>query len=455
MTAPALSHPAIKPFDYDLAKSMAQSDDPAIRRSLATRNDVQPELLYFLAADRAAEVRKEIAANAATPRKADLLLARDVDPGVRTGLARKIARLAPNLPRERLDQIERVTIEILETLARDQTTEVRRILADELQSVATAPPTVIAVLARDVELSVCGPVLRNSPILTDEDLLEIIFGGVAQGALSAIAERAKIGTSIADAIAESDDPVAITRLLSNPSAQIREETLDRIIERAPQHEPWHAPLVRRPHLPARAAARLATFVADALLGVLQARTDLGPDAARQVADSVRDRLTRRQQPGTGTPPSPQPPLTAIAAFDPPWAAEEDKVAKEAREGSENKSDNDLALERAKRLQAGGRLTEKTITSALADGDRAFVVAALSLLIGTEVASVDQVLASHSGRAVVALVWRAGLSMGLAQQIQLRLAQIPPKEVIKARAGGTAYPFSEADMVWQLEFFSIP
>ena len=33
---------------------------------------------------------------------------------------------------------------------------------------------VIAVLARDEELSVCGPVLRYSPVLTDDDLLQII-----------------------------------------------------------------------------------------------------------------------------------------------------------------------------------------------------------------------------------------------------------------------------------------
>ena len=54
-------------------------------------------------------------------------------------------------------------------------------------------------------------------------------------------------------------------LLANPSAQVREETLDLIVQRAPGRPRWHAPLVERPTLPARLAAKIAAFVADALL----------------------------------------------------------------------------------------------------------------------------------------------------------------------------------------------
>jgi uncharacterized protein (DUF2336 family) len=467
-------------IDYETAKTMARSTDRAVRQRLAARGDIRPELLYFLANDQAVEVRREIAANVRTPRKADLLLAGDSDTHVRTGLARKIARLAPDLPPERLDQIERMTLDILETLARDQATEVRRILADELKDVATAPATVINLLARDVELNVCGPVLRNSPILTDEDLLEIIFGHSPDGALSAIAERANVGVAVVDAIAASDDAGAIAVLLVNPSAQIREETLDRIIDRATQNEPWHGPLVRRPKLPARAAARLATFVADSLLQVLQTRTDLGLDAARQVAESVRHRLIRHPSPQTvavAVPPAPladdidppwatapttpvlQPPVGPV---DPPWAQaaaceppETTEYAARSGAGSKGgeKAAERPAADRVARLHAEGRLDETVITAALSEGDRLFVTAALARLLGTSVATVDRVLATHGARPVTALVWRAGLSMRLARQIQLRLAQIPPKDTLNPR-NGTEYPLAERDMRWQLEFFGI-
>ncbi|MEI8394467.1 MAG: DUF2336 domain-containing protein [Rhodospirillaceae bacterium] len=430
------------PDDYLAAKKMARSPDPEVRRQLAARGDVRRELLYFLASDNEPEVRREIAANASTPRQADLLLVNDSDHEVRGGLARKIARLAPELPPDRLDQIERMTVDILETLARDQATAIRRILAEELQSVATAPANVINLLARDVELSVCGPVLRHSPILTDEDLIEIIFGNAPDGALSAIAVRAGVGSAVADAIAGSDDPSAITLLLGNPSAQIREETLDRIIDRAPQNEPWHGPLVRRPKLPPRAAARLATFVAGALCQVLSNRTDLGLEAARQIAESVRTRLNHEPAAGTAGPgaagrrPEPEP-------IDPPWA-----------QSGAGEEPDDSGANRARRLHAEGKLEEPVINIALAEGDRAFVIAALAELIGTKSDTVDKVLATHNPRAVTSLVWRAGLSMRLARQVQLRLARITPKDALSPR-NGTDYPLSERDMIWQLEFFDIP
>ena len=436
MTAPP------PPHDDDVIKRLARSKDAEDRRQLAARSDVRRELLYYLATDKEPAVRREIAVNAATPRKADLLLASDADAGVRTGLARKIARLVPDLTPERLERLERTTLDILETLARDQTTEVRRILADELQSVATAPASVINRLARDVELEVCGPVLRNSPILTDEDLTEIIAGSLPSGALSAIAQRASVGTPVADAIAASDDAAAIAVLLANPSAQIREETLDCLIERAPQHEPWHGPLVRRPLLPARAAARLAGFVADALLQVLQARTDLGADAARQVADSVRSRLSRPVA-GAQAGCAPAPPTPAI--FDPPWAAAEAPT-------TETKN-QERPTDRARRLAREGKLTETVIADALTDGDRVFVLAALGELVGVPAAVIERVMATHSARAVTSLVWRAGLSMRFARQAQMRLAQVPPKDVLNPR-DGTHYPLSERDMHWQLEFFGI-
>ncbi|HRJ62243.1 MAG TPA: DUF2336 domain-containing protein, partial [Azospirillaceae bacterium] len=282
----------LDPSRFEDAKLMVQSPDPAVRRRVAESHGARPELLYYLARDQAPEVRYAIAANARTPRQADLLLARDRDDSVRDALVRKIVQMAPHLPAGQLSQIEKMTEECLEALARDHATEIREILADALKSLPNASHSVINALARDVELSVAGPVLQHSPILTEDDLLDIIMMGPVAGAMSCIASRADVSAAVADAIARSDDEAAITSLLANNSAQIREETLDRILDQAPTHEPWHAPLVRRPRLPARAVARLATFVADNLLKALQERTDLEPDAIRHLADVVRERVGR-------------------------------------------------------------------------------------------------------------------------------------------------------------------
>ena len=419
----------LDPSDFNAAKTMVQSPDPAVRRRVAEHPKARAELLYYLAADSAPEVRLAIATNTGTPRHADLLLASDADQHVRGSLARKVAGLVPDLPEGQLSQIEKMTVECLETLARDQATEVRAILADALKDLPNAPYAIINALARDVELSVCGPVLQHSPILTEEDLLDIIMLGPVAGALSAIAWRRDVSPSVADAIARSDDEAAVTALLANPSAQIREETLDRIIDDAPRHEPWHAPLVRRPKLPARAVARLASFVADNLLKVLQQRDDLDPEAARRLAEAVRERVASGEvKPRVG-------PVDL-------WA---DEVVEE--KPAERPTD------RAARLNKEGKLTEKLLDGSLSEGDRAFVMAGLGELAGVPLGTVDRIMTTHSPRAVTALVWRAGLSMRFAKQVQLRLAQIPPKSALNAR-DGVHFPMSEDEMRWQLEFFGV-
>lgn len=438
----------LDPARFDDAKVMVQSPDPSVRRRVAESQGARPELLYYLARDQAPEVRHAIAANARTPRQADLLLARDRDDSVRDALVRKIIQLAPHLQAGQLSQIEKMTEECLEALARDHATEIREILSDALKSLPNAPHSVINALARDVELSVAGPVLQHSPILTEEDLLDIIMMGPVAGAMSCIASRVDVSAAVADAIARSDDEAAITSLLANNSAQIREETLDRILDQAPSHEPWHAPLVRRPRLPARAVARLATFVADNLLKALQERTDLDPEAIRQLTDVVRQRVGRSAAAPRGG---------GLVDFG------EEALGGGAGGGlvdfggvgtpKGEEKPQERPSEKAARLNKEGKLTEKLIEGSMVEGDRGFVMAALAELAGIPMDVVDRIIATHAARAVTALVWRTGLSMRFARQVQLRLAQIPPKTAMNAR-DGTHYPMTEDEMRWQLEFFGV-
>ena len=404
------------PVPYAEAKRLAGDDDPAVRLQLARRPETKPEILYYLAADPDAKVRRAIAAHADTPRQADLVLAKDVDEEVRGDLAGKIARITPGLSREEHRALCRMTVEVLEILARDEAIRVRRILAEVLKDVANAPPSVIRRLAQDVELVVAGPVLENSPVLTEADILELIRGGLADGALAAISRRQMVGERVSVAIVDAGDVDAIASLLGNASAQIREETLDRIVDMAPEVEAWHGPLVRRPRLSAPTAQRLARFVAHSLLKVLEARHDLDPETARLVAEGVERRLA--EEPGGG---------------------------------KSNASAADTAEARARRLRDRGELDEDHILRALGNGERAFVTAAMAVLAEVPIGLVEQVLSMQSAKGVVALVWKARLSMRLAVQLQMRLAGIAPKQVLRPREGDR-YPLTQADMEWQLDFF---
>ncbi|MEG3617319.1 DUF2336 domain-containing protein [Magnetovibrio sp. PR-2] len=402
-----------KPLDYDEAKHLARDEDVKVRLKLAKREDLMPEILYFLAEDPSPEVRRAIAKNPHTPRQADLLLSNDDDDGVRFNLAEKIGMLIPGLNAAEIDKVEEFTHQVLERLAKDQVTRVRRILSETLKDIADAPPNVIKRLARDVELVVCAPVLEFSPVLTDQDLIEIITSGPVMGALSIISKRKDISEDLSDAIYMTDDIDAIGLMLGNNSAQIREDTLDRIIDRARDIEPWHKPLVGRPKLSRGAVLRLAEFVADSLLGSMAARTDLGEDAA----DAVREEFSRRM---------------------------------EAAERTRARDEGGPPGERAKQLFKQGKLDDKTIRENAQTGDVPFVMTALHLKSGLRMGILQRIIDIGSVKGIVAVCWKAELQMQTAVVIQKRVAKLPPREVQGSVDGD--YPFTEDEMQWQLEFF---
>lgn len=417
---------AERPLSYEQTRDLARHSDPEVRRQLASRPDLRPEILYFLADDPAPQVRRQIAANLATPAQADFHLAADADPSVRGDLAQKIARLAPGLSADEQDRLRRMTYETLQLLARDQITRVRQILAEALKDVAEAPPGVIRQLAHDSDLAVASPVLEYSPVLSDDDLLEIIRKCPVAGALSAISRRQDVGADVADRIARTEDIDAIAVLLANPSAQIREETLDLLLNRAPDHDSWHAPLVHRPHLSARAATRLARFVADNLLQALEQRADFDEDTKAAVAAMVRRRVEE-----TGS-----------------------DMAEFRRGRSEaGGATTETAMEYAKRVFTEGHLTEPLLLEALAAGDQEFAACALAVRADVSVVRVHKIVATQSAKGMVALCWKAGFDMSTAVILQTKLAKVAPPDLLRPRPGSQGFPMTTEEMLWQLEFFA--
>lgn len=399
-------------LSYDDSKNFARDHDGETRRKLAARRDVRPEILYYLAADKLVEVRREIATNTQTPRQADRLLVDDVDDEVRCELARKIGRLAPSLSQEEKDQIYRLTFEILDTLAHDELPRVRQIVAEEIKLSDSIPRDIVQHLARDVELVVSAPVLQYSPLLGDRELLEIIESKPVQGALAAISNRDSVRPPVVDAIAERGDESTIAALLANPSAQIREETLDSLLDRAPEAPSWHQPLVERPELSLNVVRRIAKFVALALLRILDERSDLPEESAAEVRRAVAQRIDK--------------------------------------EGVAGGTDAGLNAEKAFKE---GSIDDEMVQSSIDTGDHDFVAKALALKAGLPVEVVERVIALQGAKSITALVWKAGLSMRTAIQVQLRVARVPPMEILNAK-DGTDYPLSEEELQWHADMFAV-
>ncbi len=420
-------------MDYESAKQLAASPDPAVRLELAQRQDVRPEILYFLAVDEAPTVRRAIAANAATPSQAHLVLANDADEEVRAQLADKVARLLPSMADDEAAGAARdYAVQTVELLARDELTRIRAILSEALKAAVNVPHHVVKQLALDVELIVSAPVLEFSPLLTDDDLREIVEGAAQSGALSAIARRVGLGAGVSDAIVATRDVSAVAALLANDSAQIREETLDLILDAAPSIESWHEPLVQRPNLPGAAAKRIAGFVAQSLLDRLSLRTDLPPEALSEIRQVVQRRLHVEL-------PKEAPEITAPG-----------REAGREKDATSAMAEAEVAVTK---LIKANRLDNDTVQDAIERLDRNFVIQALAQAGRTPVPVVLRALETRNGRLITALIWRAKFSMRTAVMVQRDIAKVPPKMMLNAR-NGTDYPVGKGELEEQLKILGL-
>jgi uncharacterized protein (DUF2336 family) len=306
---------------------------------------------------------------------------------------------------------------VLEALAHDKLPGVRHLIAEMARGLERMPVGIVTSLGRDRIADVAMPALDYPGTIPDEDLVEIVARAPDPRVIGAVARRPSIGANVTRTIVEHGDPDAIETLLQNRSATIAPVVLEAVVERAPPHEAWHEPLVERPALSDTAAMRLASFVADRLVRVLQTRTDLDPAT-------------------TG----------AIAALRP--VAEAPPVVVTLAPVGETTSQSPLS--RARRHYANGTLTEEIVLAALGS-DQDFVIAALALRARLKPAVVNKILVSHSAKGLTALAWKAGYSMRLASLLQVRQARLPPKSRLNPTSGGS-FPLTPDEMEWQIEFF---
>ena len=399
---------------------MAGHDDENVRLELAARPDVKPEILYFLADEASSKVRTAIAENQRTPHHADIILAKDKDANVRERLADKISRLAPELSPDDKHKVKKMAYDTLETLAKDELTRVRQILAEALQDVAGAPAPVIRKLAFDTELVVAGPILENSPVLTDEDLMEIIERGSTTGRLSFISKRKDVTEGVSEAIVATADEYAVALLLANPSARIRETTLDRVVDEAKDVISWHAPLVSRPQISGYAAKRLAGFVAANLIRVLSIRSDLEPDVLEEVKKAVTNRIE---------------------------GGESD--LKDAIQLEDTETPLEVAMGKVQKLKDKGDLNEARVRKMVSGGKKEEVIAALAIMNEVPAVAVQKAINAKNIKGVVSICWKAELSAKTAEQIQSVVVEIGDSEIMKAESG--KYAMSDSDMEWQFKF----
>ena len=131
----------------------------------------------------------------------------------------------------------------------------RRVLADSLKRLTGVPRDIVLSLALD-EAQVARPILRRSPVLDDDDLVERAREST-RAHRQAIAERDGLSAKVAQALCESRDAQVIRSLVANETAALPEALLHGILD-ALEHVPGIVEtMARRRRLPVSVANRLA------------------------------------------------------------------------------------------------------------------------------------------------------------------------------------------------------
>jgi uncharacterized protein (DUF2336 family) len=152
--------------------------------------------------------------------------------------------------------------EIFLTLAAQAEREIRRDLSERLAKVDWAPPALINMLALD-EIEIAAPVIAASPLLQDAALLRVLVETTLEHQI-AVARRPHLSAGVVNAILDQADPITMTALASNRSADIGETAMQRLIDHSRRIAGLRAPLTRHPRLSEALANDLYQWVGQAL-----------------------------------------------------------------------------------------------------------------------------------------------------------------------------------------------
>lgn len=189
--------------------------------------------------------------------------------------------------------------DIVRLLARDVEVTVRSALSHSLRQAKDLPRDVALRLAEDVE-SVALPILSDSLVLTDEDLVALVRVG-SPAKQEAIAGRSDLDTSVSHTLIEHAHERAVATLIANPTASVAEASLDRAIERFRDSDLVKEHMVRRPVLPMAVAERLSVLVSRTLQDHLIRHHALPPTTAADLVMRGRERAVIRLSAGSDEP----------------------------------------------------------------------------------------------------------------------------------------------------------
>lgn len=257
--------------------------------------------------------------------------------------------------------------DIVRILAKDIEVGVRTALALSVRAARNLPHDVALRMAEDVE-AVALPILTQSLVLTDDDLIAIVRHATGPRQ-TAIAIRPAVSERVSDALATHGAEDAVAALMGNTAARIAEPALARAIDRFGHSDSVKENMVSRLTLPIAVAERLVALVSLRLRDHLVRHHDLPDGVAADLVMRGRERAVIRLSAGA----------------------------------------DDAELETmVAQMHHAGRLTPSLLVRALCTGDLGFFEAAMAELTGVRVENVHILMHDAGPNGLASLYRRSGL-----------------------------------------------
>jgi uncharacterized protein (DUF2336 family) len=301
----------------------------------------------------------------------------DPSTDVRAEVAGKLAQEidSPKLTAGELQMAQ----DIVRLMAKDAAVAVRSALSQSLRSAKRLPNDVAMRLADDVD-AVALPILSDSSVLTDADLIAIVGRGSA-AKQEAIAVRPNVSEEVSDALITTAGESAVTKLMKNATAQISDRSLGKAVDRFAASEAVKESMVLRQHLPVTVAERLVALVSEQLTDYLVSHHELSPAMATDLVMQSRERAIMQLR---------------------------------------NDSGEADVVELVRQMHRNNRLTPMLVLRALCMGDMDFFAAALAVMAKVPLANARILIDDAGGNGLTSLYARAGLPERLLPAVRIAI-----------------------------------
>jgi uncharacterized protein (DUF2336 family) len=182
--------------------------------------------------------------------------------------------------------IESIFLDLVKRAERD----LRLRLAEKLAAAPWAPSGLINALALD-DIEIARPVIAKSPVLKDHDLIRVLAMATIEHQIE-VARRPDLGGEVVRAILDQADPVVMTTLAGNDSADVSGLAMTRLVAASRKIAALRGPLSRHPALNLELACALYSWVGDALKNEIVGRFRLdGPALDKALTEVIIDSLS--------------------------------------------------------------------------------------------------------------------------------------------------------------------